>query len=72
MARVEDLGKYYRVPMDDRDLNYENYFEIGSSIEENLEPYTSHNTIRLDINGIKELLLTVDLVREELKKWEER
>jgi UDP-glucose 4-epimerase len=72
MARAEDLGNYYRIPADDRDLNYEMYFEIGEPIKENLEPYTSHNATRLNVEDIKKLLLTVDLVREELKKWEER
>jgi len=72
MARAEDLGDYYRIPMDDRDLNYGKYFEVGEPIKENIEPYTSHNTTRLEIKDIKKLLLTVDLVREELKKWEER
>ena len=72
MARAEDLGNYYRIPADDRDLNYEMYFEIGEPIKENLEPYTSNNATRLNVEDIKKLLLTVDLVREELKKWEER
>jgi UDP-glucose 4-epimerase len=71
-TRAEDLGKYYRIPMDDRDLNYERFFEVGNPIKENLEPYTSHNTKRLNVEDIKNLLLTVDLVKEELKKWEER
>jgi UDP-glucose 4-epimerase len=71
-TRAEDLENYYRIPMDDRDLNYERYFEIGESIKENLEPYTSHNTKRLNIEDIKNLLLTVDLVKEELEKWEKR
>ena len=72
MAKAVDLGNYYRIPMDDRNLNYERYFEVGEPIKENVEPYTSHNTKRLDIEDIKKLLLTVDLVKEELKKWEER
>jgi len=72
MAKAENLGNYYRIPADDRDLNYERYFEVGESIKENLEPYTSYNTTRLNIGDIEKLLLTVDLVKEELKKWEER
>ena len=72
MAKAESLGNYYRIPADDRDLNYERYFEVGEPIKENIEPYTSHNTTRLNIEDIKKLLLTVDLVNEELKKWEER
>ena len=72
MAKVEDLGNYYRIPADERDLNYERYFEVGEPIKENVESYTSHNTTRLNIEDIKKLLLTVDLVKEELKKREER
>ncbi len=72
MVKAEDLGNYYRIPADDRDLNYERYFEVGEPIKENIEPYTSHNTKRLNIEDIKKLLLTVDLVKKELKKWKER
>lgn len=55
--KAEDLGGYYRVPMDDRDLNYEKYFEQGISLQEEIESYTSHNTDRLDLGGMKELLV---------------
>ena len=72
MARAEDLGNYYRIPMDDRDLNYERYFDVGEPIKENVEPYTSHNTKRLGIEDIKKLLLTVGLVKEELKILEKK
>ena len=66
---AEDLGDYYRVPADTRDLNYSKYFEKGELLSNNIEPYTSHNTERLDKEGMKELLLTLDYVQEELKSW---
>lgn len=56
-AKAEDLGRYYRVPMDDRDLNYDKYFEKGIEIQQNSESYTSHNTERLDKEGMKALLV---------------
>jgi len=70
MAVAEDLENYYRIPMDGRDLNYGKYINQGSIIKDNLEPYTSHNTRRLNLEELKELLLKVDFVKEELKKWE--
>ena len=66
---AEDLGDYYRVPADTRDLNYSKYFEKGELLSDNIEPYTSHNTERLDKEGMKELLLKLDYVKEELKSW---
>ncbi len=66
---AEDLGGYYRVPADTRDLNYSKYFDKGELLSNNIEPYTSHNTERLDKEGMKELLLKLDYVKEELKSW---
>jgi len=66
---AEDLGGYYRVPADTRDLNYSKYFDKGELLSNNIEPYTSHNTERLDKEGMKELLLKLDYVQEELKSW---
>jgi UDP-N-acetylglucosamine 4,6-dehydratase len=65
-AKAEDKGNYFRVPLDDRDLNYSSYFEQGEKRAEELEAYTSHNTQRLDTAGVKELLLTIPEIREEL------
>lgn len=63
MARAEDLGGYYRVPADVRDLNYARYFTEGEA-EVSLEhDYTSHNTQRLDVDGMIQLLLKLDCVR---------
>lgn len=66
MAHAEDLGDYYRIPADTRDLNYAKYFEQGDSQSENVEPYTSHNTRRLSIQEVKESLLSLDYVQQEL------
>lgn len=56
-AKAEDLGGYYRVSMDDRDLNYNQYFEEGQQLNQDLEAYTSHNTQRLNREEMKTLLL---------------
>ncbi|MCK6406635.1 MAG: polysaccharide biosynthesis protein [Rhodocyclaceae bacterium] len=66
MARADDMGRYYRVPADDRDLNYNKYFVEGETRVSGLEDYTSHNTDRLDIEQIKALLMKLDYVRSEL------
>jgi UDP-glucose 4-epimerase len=65
-AKAEDLGDYFRVPLDSRDLNYSEYFEEGEPREASLESYTSHNTKQLDVEGVKTLLLTIPEVRQEL------
>jgi UDP-glucose 4-epimerase len=66
MARVEDLGTYYRIPADNRDLNYGKYFVEGEEKISVLEDYTSHNAERLDLVGTKELLLKLNYVREKV------
>jgi UDP-glucose 4-epimerase len=66
MAKAEDMGKYWRVPADNRDLNYELFISEGSPEANVVEDYTSHNTTRLDIEQIKALLLTLAEVRDEL------
>lgn len=58
-ARSEDLGQYFRVPLDARDLNYEQYFEQGTPPEPDLEPYTSHNTNRLSTGQVIETLISL-------------
>lgn len=67
MAKAEDLGNYYRIPMDGRDLNYAKYFVEGEKKVALLEDYTSHNTKRLNLEEVKELLLNLDYIQEELK-----
>jgi UDP-glucose 4-epimerase len=69
MAIAEDLGGYYRVPADTRSLNYDQYFETGDEMLSTTEEYNSHNTERLDIPAIKELLLSLDYIKGELKEW---
>lgn len=68
---AEDMGNYYRVPADKRDLNYDKYFVEGDQKLSTTEEYNSHNTHRLDVPGVRELLLTLDIVQEELKGWNE-
>lgn len=64
MARAEDLGGYYRIPADSRDLNYDKYFVEGEAAISQFEDYTSHNTHRLDVAQVKQTLMTLDIVRE--------
>lgn len=66
MAKAEDLGRFFRIPSDNRDLNYNKYFVEGEQEISFKEDYTSHNTERLDIEKTKKLLLGLDYVREEL------
>lgn len=66
MAKAEDMGRYYRIPADNRDLNYNKYFVEGEQQISELDDYTSHNTIRLEVDGIKRLLTSLDYIREEL------
>lgn len=66
MARAEDIDRYYRIPSDDRDLNYAKYFVEGESSISGSEDYTSHNTERLSVKQVKELLLTLDFIQEAL------
>ena len=66
MSKADDLDRFYRVPADNRDLNYGKYFEKGD-LESEIEDYNSHNTERLSINEIKEKLLSIDYVKNMLK-----
>ncbi|MBY3102675.1 polysaccharide biosynthesis protein [Rhizobium laguerreae] len=67
MAKGDDLGRYYRIPADNRDLNYNKYFIEGEQKITEIDDYTSHNTKRLDVDGTKQLLLKLDYIQEELK-----
>jgi UDP-N-acetylglucosamine 4,6-dehydratase len=67
MARAEDMGRYYRIPADDRDLNYNKYFVQGETRISQAEDYTSHNTERLNIAQVKQLLTNLDYVQEALR-----
>jgi UDP-N-acetylglucosamine 4,6-dehydratase len=67
IARAEDLQRYYRIPSDDRDLNYNKYFVEGEQSISRMEDYTSDNTNQLDVEGVKEVLLKLDYIQEEMK-----
>ena len=66
MARAEEMERYYRIPVDERDLNYRKYFVQGEQHISELDDYTSHNTERLDIQGVKNILLKLDYIQEKL------
>ena len=68
-ARALDLGRYFRVPADNRDLNYSPYFTQGQETVSRQDDYHSNNTRRLDVNGMADLLMKLDIVREELAGW---
>jgi UDP-glucose 4-epimerase len=66
MAKAIDMGNYYRIPCDTRDLNYDKYFTVGNEEVSKIEDYHSHNTRRLDVEGMKEQLLRLRFVRADL------
>lgn len=66
MVKAIDMGTYYRIPCDTRDLNYDKYFIEGNEEVSRIEDYHSHNTIRLDVEGMKKLLLQLRFIREDL------
>jgi len=66
MSRAIDMGNYFRIPCDTRDLNYDKFFVQGQEKVSQIEDYHSHNTTRLDVEGMKKLLLKLDLVRENM------
>jgi UDP-N-acetylglucosamine 4,6-dehydratase len=66
MAHAINLGEYYRIPADNRDLNYAKYFSEGEERISGLDDYTSHNTRRLNVKETKELLLTLDFIKDAI------
>jgi len=66
MARAEEMDRYYRIPSDDRDLNYAKYFVEGEYSVSVTEDFTSHNTERLNVAQVKQLLLTLDFIQDAL------
>jgi UDP-N-acetylglucosamine 4,6-dehydratase len=66
MAKADNLGNYFRIPVDSRDLNYAQYFSVGKKEISSFDDYTSHNTQRLNIPQIKDLLLKLDFIQDEL------
>jgi UDP-glucose 4-epimerase len=69
MAKATDLENFYQIPADTRDLNYGKYFETGDQKTSSLEDYNSHNTHRLNVEEVKEKLLALDYIQEELELW---
>jgi UDP-glucose 4-epimerase len=68
MVKAEDLGNYYRIPADNRDLNYENYFSEGYSKNQIINEYHSHNTTNLNIEQMKKLLLKLPIIQTDILK----
>lgn len=66
MVRAQDMGEYFRIPCDTRDLNYDKFFKDGNEEVAKIEDYHSHNTMRLDVEGMKKLLLKLRFIREDL------
>ena len=66
MGKAEDMGHFYRIPADNRDLNYSIYFSEGEKNIATIEDYHSHNTERLNVEGVKNLISKLALVRKEL------
>ena len=64
MARADDLGGYYRIPADSRDLNYDKYFVEGETAIATIDDYTSHNTRRLDVAGVRDVLMRLREVQD--------
>ena len=69
LRRSDDMGEYYCVHLDDRDLNYTVYFTEGDTEEAKLEDYHSHNTRQMDVKEMEELLLSLPEVQDELNDW---
>lgn len=65
MVKAEDMGDFYRIPADNRNLNYELYFSEGADVSQ-IDEYHSDNTYRLDVEGTKKLLLKLDIIRKDL------
>ena len=71
-ANAVDMGEFYRVPCDKRDLNYDKYFKDGDTERNTLTEFNSSNTALLDVEQVKEKLLTLQYIRDELAEWENR
>jgi UDP-glucose 4-epimerase len=66
MIKAEDMGEFYRVPADNRDLNYAQYFSEGEQDISKIEDYHSHNTEQLGVEGMKKLLVQLPLIKKEV------
>lgn len=70
-AHAFDMGNFYRVPADNRGLNYDKYFNVGDEAREKLTEFNSNNTKQLDVEEVKQTLLQLSYIQEEIKAWEE-
>ena len=68
MVKAEDMGEFYRIPADNRDLNYARYFSEGEGAISEVEDYNSHNTERLNVDGVKKLLQQLPEIQEALSQ----
>lgn len=68
MVKAEDLGDYYRIPSDNRDMNYDSFFSEGEKKITEVDEYTSHNTYRLSIDETKKMLLKLDFIRDDIMR----
>ncbi len=68
MVKATDMGDYFRIPADNRDLNYAQYFSEGELDISKVEDYHSHNTERLDVDGTKKLLLKLPMIQNDIKQ----
>ena len=66
MIKAEDMGNFYRIPADNRDLNYAQYFSEGTEDISKIEDYHSHNTLQQNVEGMKKLLMKLPLIRKEV------
>jgi UDP-glucose 4-epimerase len=66
MVKAEDMGDFYRIPADNRDLNYAQYFSEGEKTITMIEDYHSHNTEQQDVEGMKKLLRQLPLIKKEV------
>ena len=70
-ANATDMGDFYRVPADNRDLNYDKYFKDGDKDRNPLNEFNSNNTELLNVEQVKEKLLSLQYIRDEIKAWKE-
>lgn len=68
MIKAEDMGDFYRIPADNRDLNYDKYFSEGKKVISEIEDYNSHNTNQQDVEGMKKLLMSLEIVKDAMTK----
>ena len=66
MVKAEEMGDFYRIPADNRDLNYEQFYSEGMPDIANLNEYHSHNTAIIDVEGMKQLLLKLPIIRKDI------